>query len=240
MHRLKLVLAVMSGLMLLALPTAASAKSRDSDGDRMPDRWERTHDLRVHKHDAKRDADHDGLRNRREFRLGTDPQRGDTDRDGLRDRAEVRSHNDPCDDDTDDDGVEDGDEHAGTVTSFADGVLTITLFDGTAVAGRVTEDTEVECDDDDRGATPAARLSTGDDVMDDEDPFDDDESDDSNDDDPDDDAYEDDSYGDEEDEEEGEDSSCGAEALVEGTVVREADLDVSSEGAVWHEVQLVS
>jgi hypothetical protein len=53
---------------------------------------------------------------------------------------------------------------AGTVTSFTGGVLTITLTNGTAVAGQVTDETEIRCpavahsasrpdNDGDRGAT---------------------------------------------------------------------------------------
>jgi hypothetical protein len=62
--------------------------SRDSDGDKMPNRWELKHGLDAHTPNAHRDADHDGLQNLAEFRDGTDPQ----------------------DDDSDDDGVEDGDD----------------------------------------------------------------------------------------------------------------------------------
>src|SRR5690242_575735 len=62
--------------------------ARDSDGDKMPDRWEARHGLDAHKANARRDADRDGLRNLAEFRDGTDPQ----------------------DDDSDDDGIEDGDD----------------------------------------------------------------------------------------------------------------------------------
>ena len=37
--------------------------------------------------------------------------------------------------DTDGDGIKDSDENAGTVTSFENGVLTITLFDGGTLSG---------------------------------------------------------------------------------------------------------
>jgi hypothetical protein len=49
----------------------------------MPDRWERRHGLRVGVRDARRDADHGGLRNLGEFRLSTDPQDEDSDGDWM-------------------------------------------------------------------------------------------------------------------------------------------------------------
>ena len=59
------------------------------------------------------DADGDGLNDRREAELGTDPSLADTDEDGLTDGAEVREHNtNPLAADTDGDGVLDGDEVA--------------------------------------------------------------------------------------------------------------------------------
>jgi hypothetical protein len=59
------------------------------------------------------DADEDGLNDRREAELGTDPSLADTDEDGLTDGAEVREHNtNPLAADTDQDGVLDGDEVA--------------------------------------------------------------------------------------------------------------------------------
>ena len=75
------------------------------------DRWERRYHLSTHKRSGKRDPDHDGLRNRREYRLRLNPRRADTDRDGLRDGAEVkRYHTNPRRRDTDRDGLRDGAE----------------------------------------------------------------------------------------------------------------------------------
>lgn len=57
------------------------------------------------------DADEDGLNDRREAELGTDPSLADTDEDGLTDGAEVRDHRtNPLAADSDTDGVLDGDE----------------------------------------------------------------------------------------------------------------------------------
>src|SRR5215218_6867740 len=52
-----------------------------------------------------KDADRDGLKNLKEFKLGTDPRKADTDRDGLKDGDEVASANNPTKADTDGDGV---------------------------------------------------------------------------------------------------------------------------------------
>jgi hypothetical protein len=122
-------------------------------------------------------------------------------------------------------------ETAGTVKSFNEGVLTITLNDGTEVSGKVTEDTELECrsatppaggDDEqgddgggghdsalalsDRGSAPSSGDDGGDDEQGDED---------------------------------GGAASCTTAALMPGAVVREAELHVGSGGAVWTKVELL-
>jgi len=61
----------------LALAAPAQAVGRDTDGDGMPDRWERKYNLNWKKPNARGDADHDGIRNIREFRLGLNPRRAD-------------------------------------------------------------------------------------------------------------------------------------------------------------------
>ena len=118
---------------VLALPASGMARSHgDRNGDRIPDRWERAHHLSLKVNQAKRDQDHDGLRNRAEFMAGDDPR----------------------DADTDNDGIEDGREKAGQVVSFTAGVLIVHLFNGDDVKGTVDEDTEIECED-----APAARAA---------------------------------------------------------------------------------
>jgi hypothetical protein len=63
---------------------------------------------------CRRDADCDGLTNKRERALGTKVSNADTDHDGLSDGKEVDHVGcDPTDADSDDDGVDDGDEVAG-------------------------------------------------------------------------------------------------------------------------------
>jgi hypothetical protein len=61
------------------------SRVRDSDGDKMPDRWESANGLNPHKANARKDADRDGLKNLGEFRDGTDPLDDDSDNDGVED-----------------------------------------------------------------------------------------------------------------------------------------------------------
>jgi hypothetical protein len=75
-----------------ALPTCAG----DSDCDGLPDAWELAHGLNPNDpSDALGDPDGDGLNNREEFALGTDPRKADTDGDGYSDRAELLAGFDP-------------------------------------------------------------------------------------------------------------------------------------------------
>jgi hypothetical protein len=123
---------------------------------------------------------------------------------------------------------------AGTVASFTGGVLTITLADKSTVSGKVTDQTELEC----QSAAPTASASSHD-GGDDGDRHDgsgptssqqagsqsgnDGGSDD---------------QGDDQDDDDGAQQSCTTAALVTGAVVQEAELSISSAGAVWHKVEL--
>ena len=60
---IRLVVALAAGLLLalaLAAPSADAA-GRDSDGDGMPNRWERAHELNPHRANASGDPDRDRL-----------------------------------------------------------------------------------------------------------------------------------------------------------------------------------
>ena len=199
----------------LSLASAASAKGRDANRDGLPDRWERHHHLSLKVKQAKRDQDRDGLNNRGEFRAKSNPR----------------------DDDTDDDGIEDGDENAGTIKSFEGGVLTITLAEGGELAAKVDEDTEIECHTT-GDLKPAARSSHedgddehGDQEQGDHDGEDDDGDHEHGDDDDGDDANE---HGDDDDD------RCSADALKPGTTVHEAELELTSKGKHWEELELIS
>ena len=132
---------------LLAFAPGAMAHSwkGDRNHDRIPDRWERANHLSLKVNQARRDQDHDGLRNRAEFLAGDNPREADTD----------------------DDGIEDGQEKAGTVVSFSGGVLIVHLFNGDDVKGTVDADTEIECENT-TTATRAADDGGGDDHGDDD------------------------------------------------------------------------
>ena len=89
-----------------------------------------------------KDADKDGVKNFKEFKLGTDPRKADTDKDGLNDGDELTSRNNPLKADTDGDGVKDGAEHAGVVTAFDGGTVTIREF---ATRKTVTATLDTDC-----------------------------------------------------------------------------------------------
>jgi hypothetical protein len=200
--RLTLVLALIGSLVL-----AASASASDANRDNIPDRWEKRHGLSLKVKQSARDQDRDGLKNRGEWRAKTDPR----------------------DADSDDDGLDDSDENAGTVTAFANGELTITLFDGGTLTGKVTEETEIECDVDD--TTARAAHDPGDDDEGDDDEGDGDWHDDHGD------------WGDDRGERDDRDcdddgDECGTEALTVGRAVEEAELKIGSAGRIWTEIEL--
>jgi hypothetical protein len=177
---------------LLVLPGAALAKDRNHDG--LPDGWEKAHHLSLKVKQANRDQDNDGLRNRGEFRAGTNPRRADSDSDGIKD----------------------GEENAGKVTSFDNGVLTIALFDGSTLTGTVDNGTKVKCEgaDDDQGddhggdRARAARHGGDDDNGDDDGPND------------------------------NADEHATGCTIAAGDLVQEADVKATSSGKVFEEVEL--
>jgi hypothetical protein len=214
----KLLIVALALVALLGIASSAAAKSRDRNHDKLPDRWERTHHLSLKVKQAKRDQDRDGLNN----------------------RGEYRAHTNPRDKDSDDDGIKDGKENAGTIKSFEDGVLTITLAGGGELSGTVDGDTEIECHT--AGDLKAHSSSGGDD-----DDTGDDEGDNHGDDGPGHDGGDDhgDDHGDDEDgddrNEHGDDDhdQCSPATLEAGTKVHEAELEVTSAGKHWEELELI-
>jgi hypothetical protein len=219
----------LGALALLAMPGLAAAKDRNHD--RIPDRWEKRHKLSLKVNQARHDQDGDHLRNRGEFLAGDNP----------RDR------------DSDDDGTVDGHEQAGTIASFDAGTgrLVIDLFGTDTVAGLVTDETEIKCEDaggatvssegagrgeaepgDDRGDETEAgddRDDNGEEVGDDH--GDDDQGDDSG---P---GSDNSGPGHEGDDDRG-DRLCTTAELVPGAVVEEAELKIANGQAIFHEVEL--
>ena len=217
-----LVIAAALGLLVLALPSVAAAKDRNHDN--IPDRWEKRHSLSLKVNQAKRDQDRDKLVNRKEFRAGMDPN----------------------DSDSDDDGVEDGDEGAGTITAWdpETGSLTINDLVGGSATAKVTDDTEIECDNgDDNGDEDEDNEGGDEDHQGHGGPGDDDEDDDVGDDDDVDDDVSAAKSGDDEGEqgdEPGDDGEdCTAADLAVGQMVQEADLELESGGFVWDEIEIL-
>ena len=201
--------------MVLAFPASGMARSHgDRNRDGIPDRWEHAHHLSLKVNQAKRDQDHDGLRNKAEFMAGDNPRDADTDNDGIKD----------------------GREKAGQVVSFTGGVLTVHLFNGDDVKGTVDADTEIECDDAAMTPTttaPAARAADdgGGDNGDGDHQGGDHQG-------PGDDGQGDDDQGDDNGNDQGQ-AGCDATKLTPGAVVQEAELKATAAGLVFEKIELV-
>ncbi len=201
--------AVLGAAAMLALPAAASAKDRNHD--RIPDRWEKRHNLSLKVNQAGRDQDRDQLRNRAEFLAGDNPQ----------------------DADSDNDGVADGEENAGTVQSFdpASGRLVIALFGSDTIAGTVTDQTEIKCENEgSASASDSNQGGSGDNSGDGEEAEDDDGGGSSGPGSP--------SSGLGGGDDNGEAANCTTADLTEGVVVQEAELQLENGSATFEEVEL--
>jgi hypothetical protein len=110
-------------------------------------------------------------------------------------------------------------EPVATVASFEGGVLKITLPDGSTVSGKVTEETWIGCGCDHSGSQGFQHEGWQGDQND----------------------QGDDGPGDfQHDDMQGtETESCGVSALVPGAKIKDAELNVSGEGAVWEKVELL-
>src|SRR3954449_9314777 len=128
LRRLRLVLAAVAVIALLAVPATASAKrhsskNADANHNSIPDKWEKRFHLRG-KSVAKADPDKDSLNNLAEFRSKTNPRKADSngngvgdasedpDRDGVDNGNEAREGTHPCKGDSNGNGVKDGKEDA--------------------------------------------------------------------------------------------------------------------------------
>jgi hypothetical protein len=110
---------------LLAAVAAALALAPAADAATPIERWAKTHNLKG-KWKAK-DADRDGVKNRREFTLDTHPRKADSDRDRLRDGDELKLGTNPR--------VRDSDraKNAGYIRDYDGATVTIDRF----IGGRV-------------------------------------------------------------------------------------------------------
>jgi len=138
MRSLVRILSVFALAALIA-PASASAKKPK------PTAWAAKHHLKGAW--KAKDTDRDGLKNLKEFKLGTDPRKADSDRDGLKDGDEVTSSNNPRKADSDGDGVKDGAEHAGVVTAADGDTVTIRQFNGPKLTALVTCEDQAVADD---------------------------------------------------------------------------------------------
>ena len=196
----------------LALPAVAAAKDRDHDG--MRDSWEAKYGLNTHRNDA----------------------RGDKDRDGLRNLAEYRAHTNPRKDDTDRDGINDADEQAGTIASFdaATGTLTVNLFGGGTLTGKVNDATRIECDDN-NSMNKVVQRHGADDNSGPGNSSDDGPNHDQNDD------HGDDGPNHDQNDDHGDDNAnCGTNALTAGRKVKEAEISGDGTSTIFKKVELGS
>jgi hypothetical protein len=180
---------------------------------------------------AAKDGNHDRIPDRWEHRhhLSTNVNQAgrDQDHDHLRNRAEFLAGDNPRDRDTDDDGVIDGEENAGTIQSFdaETGRLTIGLFAGDTISGLVTGQTRIKCEDEHaQDVTMRARQGEeepGDDHGDNSGP-----------------GSSDSGPGPSGHDDNGEGANCTTSALVVGTTVAEAELELEHGVATFEEVEL--
>jgi hypothetical protein len=217
MRRLTLFISVALALLVFALPATAGAKRshHKSRHHRVADRNHNgipdrwEHRFRVHK--ASADPDRDGVANIGEFHNGTNPRDADTDNDGIKDGADDANH----------DGIDDADEQSGVIDSFdaTTGKLTVKLVNGDSLTGTVNSGTEIECE------APATTRHDGEDNSGpgsgDDNQGDDNQGDDNDD------------QGENENE-----GNCGTDALQPQTIVKEAELRLTSAGAVFEEIEL--
>lgn len=131
-------------LVFAVVAAQASAAPKDRNKNGIPDAWEKAHGISLKKDRGNRDADGDGARNRCEYQAKTDPNNADSDADLIPDG----------DEDTDGDGATNRAEsnlrsncgranshlqiRRATVTSFAEGVLTLTVRGGGTVTAPVS------------------------------------------------------------------------------------------------------
>ena len=141
-------------------PMAATASKGDRDRDGLTNRQER----KLKTNPRKADTDRDTLRDGREVKtLKTNPRKADTDGDGVKDGVEVRDGFDPRDRDSDDDGASDRFERKGVITSIEGDLVSIRTRIGTEIGFTVDSSTFLEgADRNGDGVLTLADFTVGD------------------------------------------------------------------------------
>ncbi len=130
---------------------------------------------------------------------------------------------------------QDNGQAAGKIALFQNGTLTITLPDNSSVSGKVTPDTQIECQAEDTSSTQDSSSTM---QRDDHGRNNGDQGNDNGNDQGDDNGNDQGEANDNDDQ--GQAQNCSTADLQPGTVVREAELKVSGAGATWDKIDLVS
>lgn len=140
--RTRFLTLLLTALGLVALvPASAVAGSKDRDRDGLSNKRERKIGTDPHMADTDRDALKDG----REVKyLRTNPRQADTDGDGVKDGSEVRNGLNPRDDDSDGDGTSDRYELKGSIVSIEGEQVTIRARFGALITFTVDSGTFIE------------------------------------------------------------------------------------------------
>jgi hypothetical protein len=93
------LIAVFAAAAIVAVPGMAS--SRDHNGDKIPDKWEKRFHLSLKVDQSGRDQDRDGADNLCEFRSHDNPRDADTNDDGVADEQEADEAQCEANDDND-------------------------------------------------------------------------------------------------------------------------------------------
>jgi Bacterial TSP3 repeat len=152
---------VLSAVALAALVFVPAASAHGPKPAAKTARWAKRNHLRGSW--RAKDPDHDGLTNLAEFKAGTNPRRADSDHDGLKDGAELQVGDDPLDPDSDGDGVKDGAEHAGVVTAYSNGTLTIKQLAGGMLTATLADAADCSSAGDGSSDDPSSDDSSSDD-----------------------------------------------------------------------------
>ncbi len=125
---------------LLIITGSAQARPKDLDRDGLSNKAEK----KLKTNPRRADTDFDGLKDRAEIKIKTNPRKADSDGDGLKDGLEVRDGLNPRDRDSDEDGHRDGRELRGRVIGLNDSEMTIERKNRRTVSFLVDEATFLE------------------------------------------------------------------------------------------------